>query len=186
MRLGRFLGQLFHDLDRCPTGKLLSIGALRGSPRSDGERFDQLRRRFRRVAASHLSKPLRDRVEDALDRIQAILARSRYQPVLIHGDLWPSHILWDRQDHRPTAVIDWEDARLGDPAADLVAFGDLGSEVLADVGEHRRQHTDRLFWERVSLYREILPLWGYLFGLETKDREITDQHLAELKSSLRR
>ena len=82
-------------------------------------------------------------------------------------------------------MIDWEDARLGDPAADLTAFAELGPDVLSDVGEHRRQRSDHLFWERLSLYQEILPLWGYLFGLETRNRSIATVHLRELKQSLR-
>jgi aminoglycoside phosphotransferase (APT) family kinase protein len=37
--------------------------------------------------------------------------------VLLHGDYWPGNVIW--QDGRLVAVIDWEDARLGDPLADL-------------------------------------------------------------------
>jgi aminoglycoside phosphotransferase (APT) family kinase protein len=38
-------------------------------------------------------------------------------PCLLHGDLWPGNMLW--QDGRLTAVVDWEDATVGDPMADL-------------------------------------------------------------------
>ena len=37
--------------------------------------------------------------------------------VVLHGDYWPGNVLW--QDGRLVAVIDWEDASLGDPLADL-------------------------------------------------------------------
>jgi Ser/Thr protein kinase RdoA (MazF antagonist) len=37
--------------------------------------------------------------------------------VLLHGDYWPGNVIW--HDGRLVAVIDWEDARLGDPLADL-------------------------------------------------------------------
>jgi len=39
------------------------------------------------------------------------------QPALLHGDFWPGNWLW--QDDRLAAVIDWEDACLGDPLSDL-------------------------------------------------------------------
>ena len=39
------------------------------------------------------------------------------KPVLLHGDFWPGNVLW--RDGRLAAVIDWEDATLGDPLADL-------------------------------------------------------------------
>lgn len=37
--------------------------------------------------------------------------------VLIHGDYWPGNVLLD--DDEIVAVIDWEDARLGDPLVDV-------------------------------------------------------------------
>ena len=39
------------------------------------------------------------------------------KPALLHGDFWPGNILW--KDGKLTAVVDWEDARLGDPLADF-------------------------------------------------------------------
>lgn len=36
---------------------------------------------------------------------------------LLHGDFWPGNILW--RGGRLVGVIDWEDARLGDPLADV-------------------------------------------------------------------
>ncbi len=36
---------------------------------------------------------------------------------LLHGDFWPGNVLW--QAGRLTGIIDWEDARLGDPVADV-------------------------------------------------------------------
>ena len=38
-------------------------------------------------------------------------------PALLHGDFWPGNLLW--QEDRLAAVIDWEDAALGDPLSDL-------------------------------------------------------------------
>jgi aminoglycoside phosphotransferase (APT) family kinase protein len=41
----------------------------------------------------------------------------RNRPVLLHGDFWPGNTLWN--DRRLAAVIDWEDAAIGDPLSDL-------------------------------------------------------------------
>jgi aminoglycoside phosphotransferase (APT) family kinase protein len=38
-------------------------------------------------------------------------------PVLLHGDFWPGNALW--RDGRLVAIVDWEDAALGDPLADV-------------------------------------------------------------------
>ena len=37
--------------------------------------------------------------------------------MLLHGDFWPGNTLW--KDGRLVAVIDWEDAAIGDPLADV-------------------------------------------------------------------
>ncbi|MCI0397582.1 MAG: phosphotransferase [Chloroflexi bacterium] len=55
-------------------------------------------------------------------RIRDTLASRRPLPqhnpsVLLHGDFWPGNTLW--QDGKLVAVIDWEDARSGDPLIDL-------------------------------------------------------------------
>jgi aminoglycoside phosphotransferase (APT) family kinase protein len=39
------------------------------------------------------------------------------RPVLLHGDFWPGNVL--SRDGGLVAVIDWEDAAIGDPLADL-------------------------------------------------------------------
>ena len=40
-----------------------------------------------------------------------------HKNVLLHGDFWPGNSLW--QEGQLTAVIDWEDAQVGDPLIDL-------------------------------------------------------------------
>jgi aminoglycoside phosphotransferase (APT) family kinase protein len=56
------------------------------------------------------------------ERIRARLAAIGPRPpgnrlALLHGDYWPGNLLW--QEGRLVAVIDWEDAKLGDPLVDL-------------------------------------------------------------------
>lgn len=48
--------------------------------------------------------------------VEAPLAE-RNRSVLLHGDFWPGNTLW--KDGRLVAVIDWEDAAIGDPLADV-------------------------------------------------------------------
>jgi aminoglycoside phosphotransferase (APT) family kinase protein len=43
----------------------------------------------------------------------------RGPPALLHGDFWPGNLLW--RDGRLTAILDWEDAALGDPASDVAS-----------------------------------------------------------------
>jgi aminoglycoside phosphotransferase (APT) family kinase protein len=38
-------------------------------------------------------------------------------PVLLHGDFWPGNAIW--RDGTLVAIVDWEDAAIGDPLADV-------------------------------------------------------------------
>jgi aminoglycoside phosphotransferase (APT) family kinase protein len=69
-----------------------------------------------------------DPLEPALRR--AVLAEwprvsaSHVRKTLVHGDYWPGNLLWQRG--RLVGVVDWEDARVGDPSRDVATCrGDL-------------------------------------------------------------
>jgi aminoglycoside 2''-phosphotransferase len=183
-RLARFLQRLFRELEAVPAAKLRRLGVAPGAPRQYARRFERLRRRYDRLGARRLPVALRSQIRTVLQDTLATLRSSSYRPVLLHGDLWPSHVLWDRGARRPTGVIDWEDARLGDPAADLSALDGIGVESLRVLGEMRRQPHDESFWGRLALYRQLLPLGGFLFGLESNNPEITERHRIELEHAL--
>jgi aminoglycoside 2''-phosphotransferase len=183
-RLSAFLHKLFTQLAGLPSGPLRRIGARPGNTAAWSARFAALRRRFDKTGAGHLSPELRREILRQFEEFDSLLSRSRYRPVLLHGDLWPSHILWNRTSHRPMGVIDWEDSRFGDPAFDLMALGGLGRNCMADLVATRKGAGDSLFDERLRFYRRILPLPGLLFGIETGRRTVERAHLRQLRASL--
>ena len=81
------------------------------------------------------------------------------EPALLHGDYWPGNVLW--QDGRLRAVIDWEDAALGDPLADLAAARvelqcQYGTEAMS---EFTARYLDR-YRNRIGPVRlESLSIW---------------------------
>jgi aminoglycoside phosphotransferase (APT) family kinase protein len=80
--------------------------------------------------------------------------------VLLHGDFWPGNILW--KDGRLVAVIDWEDAAIGDPLAD-VANGRL--EVLWAFGiDAMRSFTDQ-YASMAAIDWTSLPYWDLCAAL---------------------
>lgn len=55
-------------------------------------------------------------------------------PSLLHGDVSPDHILWDRETQRITGVIDFADIEFGDPAWDFIYFReDYNETILREV-----------------------------------------------------
>lgn len=93
-------------------------------------------------------------------QIQAAIQRARpriycNKPVLLHGDFWPGNLLW--KDGALSAIIDWEDATLGDPLADL---GKSRLEILWAFGAAAMQaYTARYMQLNGTLNAAALPFW---------------------------
>lgn len=79
---------------------------------------------------------------------------------LLHGDYWPGNLLW--ADQRLVAVLDWEEAAIGDPLADLsIARLDVlwafGAAAMDRFTQHYREQT-QLDWND-------LPRWDLCAAL---------------------
>jgi aminoglycoside phosphotransferase (APT) family kinase protein len=91
-------------------------------------------------------------------RIRDLLARRRpasgNRPALLHGDYWPGNLLW--RSGRLVAVVDWEDARLGDPLIDL-AIARLDTGWIH--GPFAMQALTRHYQAQMKLDYAGLPYW---------------------------
>jgi aminoglycoside phosphotransferase (APT) family kinase protein len=84
----------------------------------------------------------------------------RNTSVLLHGDFWPGNILW--RDGQLVAVIDWEDAAIGDPLAD-VANSRL--EVLWAFGIDAMQSFTHQYQSMTAIDFTNLPYWDLCAAL---------------------
>jgi aminoglycoside phosphotransferase (APT) family kinase protein len=107
------------------------------------------------------------------------------ETVLIHGDLGPEHIL--HQGTALTGVIDWTDARLGDPALDfawlLSATGEQFWTALLREYRGRREATAELI-ARARLYHRVGPWYEVLYGLEHGRSHLVESGLAGIRHRL--
>ena len=76
---------------------------------------------------------------------------------LLHGDYWPGNLLW--RDTELAAILDWEDAAIGDPHAD-VATARL--ELHWSHGASAVERFTRSYSRRRDLDRRRLALWEIL------------------------
>jgi aminoglycoside phosphotransferase (APT) family kinase protein len=74
--------------------------------------------------------------------------------VLLHGDFWPGNILW--RDGRLVAVIDWEDASIGDPLLDLSVSR---LELLWAFGVDAMRRFTELYGTLAAVDLGNLPCW---------------------------
>lgn len=117
------------------------------------ERFDFLPDQFERVR-SLFDVAVPDATTARLKRALRHL-RPRNSAHLLHGDYWPGNTLW--QGQALAAVIDWEDAALGDPLSDLA---NARLEMLWAYGPDAVQRfTDQYHSHMPQLDYSLLPYW---------------------------
>jgi aminoglycoside phosphotransferase (APT) family kinase protein len=107
------------------------------------------------------------------------------ETVVIHADLGPAHIL--HSGPSLSGVIDWSDARLGDPALDFawLLYGTseaFGAELLRAYGDRRRP--DDTLRARALGYHRLGPWHEVLYGIEHGRREMIASGLAGVRQRL--
>ncbi len=101
------------------------------------------------------------RLRDALEAAWPLPRRN--PATLLHGDFWPGNLLW--KDGALVGVIDWEDAGLGDPVADV---GNSRLELLWAFGvDATRAFTER-YQALTSWDCSTLPYWDLCAALRLR------------------
>ena len=98
------------------------------------------------------------RIRDALEAVWPLPQQNT--SVLLHGDFWPGNLLW--RDGQLVAVIDWEDASVGDPLAD-VANSRL--EILWAFGIDAMQSLTHQYQSMITIDFTNLPYWDLCAAL---------------------
>lgn len=114
------------------------------------------------------------RIRDALEAAGQLLQHN--QSTLLHGDYWSGNLLW--RDDQLIAVIDWEDARIGDPLTDLAV---TRLEMLWAFGIEAMQRFTDLYRSMSALDFSDLPYWDLYAALRPafKIAEWTTDQAAE-------
>ncbi|MFX1497024.1 MAG: phosphotransferase family protein [Promethearchaeota archaeon] len=95
----------------------------------------------------------------------------RFKPTLIHGDFDTSNILIDPKTFKITGIIDFEDSRIYDPAADFLFFkeGDLFLDHIISSYQHK---LDINFKNRMKFIYGRSSLPYITFGLDNEIPEM--------------
>ena len=109
-----------------------------------------------------------------------------FRLALLHGDVGPTHIL--RQADAVAGVIDWSDARVGDPALDfgwlLPCPTEAFRDVLLDAYAAKGGRVDSTLQKRSLYFHQLGPWHEVLFGLRTGRAELVESGLAGVRSRL--
>jgi aminoglycoside phosphotransferase (APT) family kinase protein len=125
---------------------------------------------WRGVVVPLLDQDERGRAEALLREIETL---GEFQPALVHCDLGPSHLLC--REGRLAGVIDWADAKIGDPAVDYAWLLNVPFPGW-DVDDELRR--------RAQIYHRLGPWFEVEFGLSTKQPAFVASGLAGVRSRL--
>ena len=110
--------------------------------------------------------------------------------MLLHGDYWPENILW--HNGAISAVLDWEDAAVGDPLSDVACcalelryrFGKVRTqEFLHAYAQYRPVDNNRLaLWQVyvAAAAQQFMSNWGLDPDIEAYMRQ---QALASIREA---
>ena len=141
------------------------------APRPDWlETYRRQADEFRRVVLPLLDADERRRGEALLAQVETL---TDFPPALTHSDLGPEHLLV--HDGRLVGVIDWGDARIGDPALDYAWLLNVPFPAWEVDDELRR---------RALVYHRLGPWFEVHYGDFTNRPERIRSGLAGVRSRL--
>lgn len=107
-----------------------------------------------------------------------------FGPALIHADLAGEHILCDPATGALTGVIDWGDARVGDPALDFTGLLRAAGPAFADAALAAYPGpVDPAFRRRMDFYARLIPYHEVRFGLDTHQPDHLARGLAAIRAA---
>lgn len=169
------LGQFLDTLHRFPVDEGLRLGLDPETPKTWRAGWVRAWERYRRALAL-----LPERVrQEAQRRWEEFLANDdnfEFEPALIHADLRPQHVLWERG--RVTGVIDWSDAQIGDVEMDFAWPLSLPSTAASSILNSYFARDVKGLHERARFY-EWTGWWSEaVHGLETDDPSYVERGVA--------
>lgn len=165
--VARQLGGFLTELHSFSTERAAALGVPAYTAEKWRDHYSGFRNEVRQKVLPLLERNEADAVEAFWQEFLGCDRHFRFSPVLIHGDLDAAHILVDLERARITGIIDFGDARVGDPALDFAGCeGAFRAELLASY----ELPLDETIGERADIYRHnISPFHAVLYGLEIGD-----------------
>lgn len=180
-RIAAQIGAFLTVLHRFPAARAVACGVPDATPEIWRAEYATMRAALRTLG-SRLTAADRARMETLFARYLDTPAHFAFTPALLHHDLSGEHLLLDAETGDLTAVIDWSDATIGDPAQD---FCGLPAAWLPTLLAYDGGVVDATFVARVAFYRALGPYHTLLFGLHAGGEPFLEQGLAELREAMR-
>jgi aminoglycoside phosphotransferase (APT) family kinase protein len=165
-------------VDEDPAGVRAFLDALHGidvgtvpGPQPDWlETYREQADEFRRAVLPLLDLDEQPRGEELLAETETLMG---FEPALTHSDLGPTHLIV--RDDRLVGVIDWGDARVGDPAIDYAWLLN---------GPFSEWEVDDELRRRALVYHRLGPWFEVHYGVFTDQRQWVESGLRGIRERL--
>jgi aminoglycoside 2''-phosphotransferase len=136
------------------------------------------------IAGGNLSAADFDFAEREINRYSGYLKKETFAPALLHGDLSPDHVLFDGAE--VTAIIDFGDVMIGDPARDFLwIYEDYGLDFFRRaIAKYRAADKESLV-DRVKMFSNLEALCWVAEALKNGEKDLTEAqaHLKLLREN---
>ena len=106
-----------------------------------------------------LAEPERLFVERVIGSYLESSDAQAFHPALLHGDLSPDHVLFDEASKSVSAIIDFGDMMIGDPAWDLIfIYEDYGLDFLSRLLKIYRKYDRAALLQRVFHFYQLAAI----------------------------
>jgi aminoglycoside phosphotransferase (APT) family kinase protein len=147
--LARQLGEFLRSLHAYPASAARRAGAT--ERRFDATYYDSALAVTHEMILAHLSQEDKRVIQELFSRTLESYDPNRYEPVLLHGDLNWSHVIFDEHRTRIAGIIDFGCMFVGDPAYDFIElWRKFDSKFLEDVLRHYGAADPEQFLLRVA------------------------------------
>lgn len=154
----RFTAQLAGVLTALHTTTAAEIDVGAVPPSELPEEHEQVAEVARAQLPKLLSRREMTVVEGILDDATDLLVAAPPTTVLLHGDVYPEHLLWDPAARR-LGLIDFSDLCTGDPAFDFAEIGEYGEDFRAAVFDRYAGPKDGGLLERARRYERWVAVY---------------------------
>jgi aminoglycoside 2''-phosphotransferase len=148
--------------------------------------YNREQRHLHRRLARLLSPAEVARLDGVFERYERDHAPLRRAPVLLHADLKPDHVIYDRAAARVAGVLDWGDVCLGDPDFDLAVISMFfGERFLVRLLDHLPDRDPAVVLAKARFFTTVRWIQDALFVMARGDGEAVEACLRRLREHLR-
>lgn len=163
-RLGAFLTAI-HSF---PKRKAKELGIEEVNPMSYWpKRFEEVKK----GVFPHISSKEQNWVTKLFETFLTTLRKSRIASTVIHGDIFPEHLIVDPKANKLTGIIDFADVGIDDPAYDFAFRGYYKDEFFQEVYRSYDLPRDAYFDKRRQFYEERYIITDLENSLKLNDSE---------------